>query len=107
MHYLGRVKTFLMGRHFVIHTDHQLLENLFESTSAIPTDSSARICRWAIALLSYDYTIKYVKGCDIPHADAISRLKFVGNNDDESCDTVVNAVYFERNILDPDTVKFE
>ena len=105
-----RLKQFLLGRKFTINTDHKPLEKLFGSTNAIPSGTSARICRWALNLMPYDYTIKYVKGTDIPHADAMSRLRFQKcdvDNSDESCSVVINDVHFATDLLDSDIVRRE
>ena len=54
-----RLKQFLMGRNFTIQTDHQPLIKLF-GKHPIPTGTSARICKWALDLMSYDYDIEYI-----------------------------------------------
>ena len=73
---VAKLKHFLLGRSFDICTDHKPLVYLFGKTSAIPTNASARISRWELQLMGYEYNIRYVKGADIPHVDALSRLKF-------------------------------
>ena len=57
-------------------TDHQPLEHLFGEKHPIPQSTSARISKWALMLMSFDYSIKYAKGQQIPHADALTRLYF-------------------------------
>ena len=54
--------------------------------------------------MAYEYTIRYVKGVDIPHADALSRMKFNdGSNstdqDDRTTAAVINCVEFEKSVL--------
>ena len=43
--------------------------------------ASARITRWAIALLGFNYELKYTPGEQILNADALSRMGF---DEDES-----------------------
>ena len=105
-----RLKQFLLGRQFAIKTDHKPLIYLFSKTASIPIGTSARICRWALELMSYDYAINYVKGKDLPHVDALSRLRFKGMNEDKdpACVTAtINCVQYENELLSSDEVKSE
>ena len=70
-----RLKQFLHGRKFNLETDHRPLEFIFAPNKELPKTVSARITRWAISLMAFDYEIKYKEGSSIPHADAMSRLK--------------------------------
>ena len=54
-----RLKQFLLGRRFTRQTDHKPLKYLFAPDEVIPKTASARITRWAIALMSFDYELKY------------------------------------------------
>ena len=81
-----RLKQFLLGRKFNLETDHRPLEFIFAPNKELPKTVSARITRWAISLMAFDYEIKYKEGSSIPHADAMSRLKF--DNDDDECNLV-------------------
>ena len=65
---------YLLGRHFVIESDHQPLKTLFGESNRIPHMASSRIVRWAIILSAYDYTIKHKSGKYLGNADALSRL---------------------------------
>ncbi len=40
--------------------------------------------------MAYDYDIEYVKGEEIPHVDALSRLKFIDNKNDTEEDNILN-----------------
>ena len=71
-----RAEKLLAGRHFTIRTDHRPLQFIFGEHKEIPKSTSARLQRWAILLMSYDYSIEYVPGEQVPHADALSRLEF-------------------------------
>ena len=71
-----RAEKFLLGRTFTIRTDHRALEFIFGEHKSLPKHTSARIQRWAILMMGYDYNIEYVRGEDIPHVDALNRLNF-------------------------------
>ena len=72
---------FLLGRRFTLQTDHKPLKYIFAPDEEISKTASARITRWAIGLMGFDYELKYTPGEQIPHADALSRMDF---DEDES-----------------------
>ena len=53
-----RLKQFLLGRRFTLQTDHKPLKYLFAPDEEIPKTASARITRWAIALMGFDFELK-------------------------------------------------
>ena len=59
---------YLLGRAFVLHTDHQPLKWLSAQKM------EGRLCRWALALQELDFTIKYRRGSSNANADALSRV---------------------------------
>ena len=59
---------FLIGRHFVIQTDHQPLRYLMEQKVSTPSQHT-----WLAQLMSYDFEIVYKKGAENRAADALSR----------------------------------
>ena len=67
-----RLKQFFLGRRFTLHTDHKPLKYLFAPDEEIPKTALARITRWTIALMGFDYELKYMPGEHIPHADALT-----------------------------------
>lgn len=64
-------------------------------------NTSTRISRWALALMHFDYLITYIPGKCIPHADALSRLRFTDSTVDskEICEAI-NCVAFEPPVID-------
>ncbi|KAA3673841.1 uncharacterized protein DEA37_0012248 [Paragonimus westermani] len=64
----------LLGRRFSLCTDHKPLLSIFGAAKGIPVHTANRLQRWALTLMSYDFTIKYVRTGDFGHADALSRL---------------------------------
>jgi hypothetical protein len=65
------------------------LEALFCPTRELPKVASARILRWANIMLAYDYKIEYRPGSEIPHADAMTRLRFAKSALDDEQDNEV------------------
>ena len=65
---------YIYGRHFSLVTDHKPLESLFNEKKDIPTMAAAKIQRWALTLVAYDYSIDCKPGPEHANADALSRL---------------------------------
>ena len=88
-----RAEQLLVGRKFTIETDHRRLEFIFGEHKQLPKATSARIQRWAVMLMRYDYNIQYVPGKDIPNVDALSRLSLgeTGESDREFDDLSIDA----------------
>ena len=61
-------RVYLLGRSFVIQTDHRSLEWLDRLK-----DNNPRLCRWSLALQPYQYTVVYRAGDHNKNADALSR----------------------------------
>jgi len=62
-------RPYLLGRHFIIKTDHLSLKYLMEQNITTPFQS-----KWLSKLLGYDYEISYKKGKENMVADSLSRL---------------------------------
>ena len=60
---------FLMGRHFIIRTDHKPLKYLLGQKVSTPSQHV-----WLSQLMSYDFEIVYKKGSENNAADALSRM---------------------------------
>ncbi|XP_065651276.1 uncharacterized protein LOC136079465 [Hydra vulgaris] len=71
-----RARHFQIGRRFMLISDHRPLEFIFDCNKELLKVTSARILRWALQMMAFDYDISYKKGESIPHADALSRLSF-------------------------------
>lgn len=65
---------YIFGRHFELRTDHKPLLAVFGSKSGIPVYTINRLQRYALTLLAYDFTIKYINTESFAYADFISRL---------------------------------
>ena len=66
--------SYLFGHKLVLQTDHQPLTTLFNETKSIPVQASSRIQRWALLLVSYEYTIVFRSTSKHANADAMIRL---------------------------------
>jgi hypothetical protein len=62
-------RPYLLGKPFVIKTDHQSLKYLLEQRISTPSQA-----RWLPKLMGYDYTILYKRGRDNQGPDALSRV---------------------------------
>ena len=60
----------------MLQTDRKPLKNHFAPDDEIPRRASARSTKWAIALMGFDYELKYKPGKQIRHADALSKMSF-------------------------------
>ena len=70
----GGFKVYLLGRKFVIQTDHRSLKWLERLKKGNP-----KLCRWSLALQPYEYTVKHRAGTANLNADELSRatMEFV------------------------------
>ena len=63
---MKQFRHYLLGTHFQLLTDHSLLQWLSDQKM------EGLLCRWALAMQEYDFTIKYRKGNLNANADALS-----------------------------------
>lgn len=87
---LKKFSKFLLGRKFVIFTDHQPLTSLFNPRKGLSITAASRLQRWSIILSAYRYEIKYLKGKDNVVADALSRLCIKTKNGVDIATTLIN-----------------
>ena len=94
-----RLKQFLLGRRCTLQTDHKPLKYLFAADEEIPKTATSRITRWAIALMVFDFELKNTPGEQIPHADALSRLDFDDDDDNDRVCFALDNIYFVQSDL--------
>ena len=94
-----RARHFLLGSKFLLRCDHSPLQYIFNPRRELPKVTSARILRWAIQLMGFDYEIQYAKGSTIPHVDAMSRLDFEEVTDDDSYPTCSFVHWTETDVV--------
>jgi hypothetical protein len=68
VHALKMWRHYLLGRRFVLMTDHCGLRHLFDQPKL-----NARQARWMALLSEFDFEIKHIKGKENRVADALSR----------------------------------
>ena len=102
---MHRARHSLMGKKFLL--DHQPLEFLFHPRQELPKVTSARLLRWAICLVAFDYDIQYVKGESIPHIDALLRLDFSEDHGSMAEDAHPNGEESFMHWVDTDVVSKE
>jgi hypothetical protein len=64
-----RLRPYLLGRKFIVRTDHQALKWLNNCK-----DPSSRRIRWRLRFEEYEYEIEYTKGKDNTAVDSLSRI---------------------------------
>ena len=62
-------KVYLLGKPFVIQTDHRALQWLQQFR-----EKNARLTRWSLQVQPYTFTVQHRKGRENSNADALSRL---------------------------------
>ena len=90
INFLKHYRHYLLGRKFLVRTDHQSLTWLQNFK-----DAEGQIARWQECLQEYDFTCKHRPGKEHGNADALSRKPVRNHGDCPSCSTqYVRAVTF-------------
>jgi transposase InsO family protein len=71
---VGKFQQYLLGRRFVLKTDHRPLERLFGTKAELPKLAANRLSHWAVTLSMYDYDIYYQAASSNAPADMLSRF---------------------------------
>lgn len=71
---VDKFQQYILGRRFILKTDHRPLQYLLGSQSEIPKLAACRLARWAMTLSMYDYDIQYQAGSSNAPADVLSRF---------------------------------
>ena len=82
---------YLFGRKFTVVTDNKPLFFFWNLEKAIPVMTAARLQRWLLFLMAYNYDIEHRKGADFQGADTLSRYHL---------DNVDNGVFDVNNLQD-------
>ena len=93
------LKQFLLGRRFTLQTDHKTLKYLFAPDEEIPKTASAGITKWATALMGFDFELKCRPREQIPNADALNRLDFDDDDDNDRVCFAHDKIYFVQSDL--------
>ncbi|CAB4009321.1 Transposon Tf2-9 poly [Paramuricea clavata] len=76
--------TYIFARHFTLRTDHKPLTAIFSPTKAIPATTAARVQRYALFLLGFDYEIEHRSSTQHCNADGLSPLPLATTEDEEN-----------------------
>lgn len=89
------VKSFDIYLHqqpFILETDHKALSYLMSKNSP-----SKRLAKWAMMLSEYDFIIRYKKGQEMVHVDALSRAPLP--SDDQNKLSAINLVSKSKSLV--------
>lgn len=70
-----RLEHFLLGKTFTVQTDHKPLVYILGSQHPLKVDISARLMRFAVKMMHFDYTIEHLPGKLNVIADTLSILQ--------------------------------
>ena len=102
-----RLKQFLLRRRFTIPTDHKPLNYLFAPDEELPKTASAGIKRCAIALMGFDFELKYTPGEQITNADAFRRPHFDDEDNDRVCLALDNIDFLISDLVTQSDIRTE
>lgn len=71
---------YIYGRRFTLVTDNKPLMAILGSKKGLPTLAAARLQRWAILLLGYQYDLEFRPSGQHSNADGLSRLPRPGTD---------------------------
>lgn len=75
-----RFRQYMMGRSFILMTDHKPLERIFGKNRDLARVTNNRLTRWALLLNEYDFEKGYTKGTNNCWRDMLSRLPITGKH---------------------------
>ena len=68
-----KFRQYLLGRPFILRTDHKPLISLFNPHKSVPMLTSTRLKKWRLVLAAYTYSLAFVPGKNNIFADYLSR----------------------------------
>lgn len=95
-----RLHKFVYGRRFQLVTDNKPLMYIFHPSKSLSAITAARLQRWAMSMMAYDYEVVHKLSHEIPVSDALSRCTSSGS---ETVAFEVNAI--QDCIMEPPTSK--
>ena len=93
---IKRFRSYVLGRHFTLITDHRPLEWLRKVK-----DNNKRLIRWSLELAEHDFTIKYRPGRIHSNADGMSRLGIAVITEEERHNNESEVEESELTIIEP------
>ena len=80
-------KAYLMGKRFIIQTDHRALQLLHKFK-----EKNARLTHWSLLLQPYNFTLEHQKGRQNANTDALSRLHFVPEKEGQNVEDPLDLI---------------
>ena len=102
-----KFRQYLLGRRFILRTDHKPLISLFDPKQGVPVLTSSRLKKWRLILSAYDYVIQHVSGKQNVFADYLSRKPTPGTATPEEQVDVQVLLIDEEAVLNADCVAKE
>ena len=97
---MQKFKKYLLGRHFVLLTDHKALTTVLGQST--PKKTISRIERWREKLAAFDYSVEYIKGSENEIADWLSRsAEDIDHKEVSLCEEIVINSISEADVNDP------
>eukprot|EP00253_Pinus_taeda_P010363 PITA_10363 len=97
IHALKMWRHYLMGRKFLLHTDHHSLTNYFSQPTL-----NARQARWVDFLSGFDFDIKHLQGKENKVADALSRKQSAKKDSQQEYEVDdAGRIYFKKRLYVP------
>ena len=96
----ARLEQFLIGKKFIIQTDHKPLVYILNPNMQLKRDISPRLLRFAVKMMQFDYEIRHIAGSKNVVADSLSR-----SPDHETVH--VPQVHFSQACISADILKSE
>ena len=82
-----RFHRYLLGRLFILQTDHKALITIFGSKKGLAVSTANKLLRWGTILLNYNFKIGFLTSKNNCHVDSLSRL--IPQNTDVFEDSII------------------
>jgi len=86
---LNKYRHFLLGRHFIIRSDHISLRFI----NSLKDSSVGRLYRWSLQIQGFDFELQYQKGSSQVVADSLS-----GREYPECTDNTMDKLFLDQNV---------
>lgn len=98
---------YLMGKEFILCSDHKPLEALFGEHKGIPQIAAGRLQRWAMFLSGFRYKFEYIQSKDNGGADGLSRLPIPEQAEEVEVEDYFHFITAERVLVNAAQIKRE
>ena len=92
-----KLRSFLLGKHFTVFSDHQPLKYLLQANNVSP-----KVLRWRAMVGEFDFDVKYIPGGENVIADSLSRVFSVADVDADSEIQLSQETFLEFQKKDPE-----